>query len=85
MRPSGSRDGAIRAGEAPLSLSQSQSLSDACEPSGRRRRVEGTAPRHMKTDRRSPPAAAGANMSAAAETRVVRSERHSNHDHNSGP
>ena len=85
MRPSGSRDGAIRAAEAPLSLSQSQSLLDACELSVQRRPVTGPASKHMKTERRSPPAAADAIMSAAAEMRVVRSRRHSNHDHNSGP
>jgi hypothetical protein len=65
MRPYGSRDDAIPAAEVRLSLSQSQSLRDECEPLVRRR-VEGAAALRWKSDnRRSPSAAAGANMSAA--------------------
>ena len=56
MRPYGSRDDATPAAEVPLSLSQSQSLPDECEPSVRRT-LEGTAPMRMKTDRCAPPAA----------------------------
>ena len=55
MRAYGSRDHATLAAEVPLSLSQSQSLLDACELSVQRRPVTGTASGHMKTERRSPP------------------------------
>jgi len=67
MRPYGSRDDAIPAAEVLLSLSQSQSPRHACEPSVCRR-LEGTAPMRMKTDSRRSPPAAGANMSAEADT-----------------
>ncbi len=63
-----SRDDAIPAAAARLSLSLSQSLPGESEPSVRRT-LEGTAPMRMKIDR---PPAVGAIMRTAAEMRVVR-------------
>ena len=83
MRPYGSRDDATPAAEVPLSLSQNQSLQDESELSVRRT-LEETAPMRMKTD---PMFAGGgvANMRTVAEMCIVRSERHHDHEHNSGP